>query len=189
MSVPNISNIFLISAFVLNLNFFGGPALAQGQEKWQVIPQQSKVQFIFHSTLHHTRGDALVSIEQWEELKGSMNARFVFPVRELKTYNKMRDRKMYAMFEIEKYPDIIYQMKGLSLNKETGTADLDGELTIHGVTNHFPVSAAFEQTDAGLRFKGSAVVMLSDFELEAPGFLFLTVKDNVDVVFDINIKY
>ncbi len=117
-----------------------------------------------------------------------MSARFVFPVKELTTYNRMRDRKMYAMFEIEKYPDIIYHMKDLSLNNETGIANLDGELTIHGVTRHFSVSAAFEQTDDGLRFEGSSVVMLSDFELKAPGFLFLNVKDNVDVIFNIHVK-
>ncbi|RMH54052.1 MAG: YceI family protein [Bacteroidetes bacterium] len=59
--------------------------------------------------------------------------------------------------------------------------DLDGELTFHGVTRTESVAATLTPTEAGYNGVIRFEIVLSDYDIEPPTWLFLTVRDLVQI--------
>ncbi len=59
--------------------------------------------------------------------------------------------------------------------------DLDGELTFHGVTRTESVAATLTPTEAGYSGVIRFDILLSDYDIEPPTWLFLTVRDLVQI--------
>ncbi|MBF0594761.1 MAG: YceI family protein [Candidatus Omnitrophica bacterium] len=182
IQVPNMRFTLLLSFLVVSL-----PLIAYGQDQWKVIPDVSHVNFIIHSSLADTKGEAIIQTGEWSEFQNAAS-RFVFPIKQLKTRNMLMNRHMYEMFESDKYPQIIYNVNNLSTGTKLNTAQVNGSLTIHGVTIDFPITAKTYEKNGIKEFKGQADISLKSFGLKAPRFLMMKVADTVNVTFDIRMN-
>jgi polyisoprenoid-binding protein YceI len=100
-------------------------------------------------------------------------------------------RRMFEeVLETAAYPEIFYQCDRASAS---GSPDgrywvaLNGELTLHGVTRPFPVSARVTVTGEMLRAAGEFSLLLSDFDIERPTVAAgaVRIKDEIKASFDI----
>lgn len=99
----------------------------------------------------------------------------------------LRNRYMWEdHLEVAQFPEIRFiltDLADLRLDANMGVLTLEGELTLHGVTQGLSIPATVALVDQGLVVEGKTTLRMSDYSIERPSFLFITVKDEVDVRF------
>lgn len=110
-----------------------------------------------------------------------------------KISDKDRDEIQRQMFqnvlETDRFPVIVYECSQLTVNG-TGVrlwATLNGQLTMHGVTQSLPVTARAVLNDDSLRASGEFTVRQSDFDISPVSAAAGTIKlkDELKLTFDI----
>ena len=104
--------------------------------------------------------------------------------------NGFRDDAVYGMLDADNYPTITFQSTGLDQvtigQGNSGSANLVGNLTIHGKTKPLtvPVKASL---DAGnhLTADGEVTFNYADFGVRVPSMMGMTASDQVTVRFHI----
>lgn len=82
--------------------------------------------------------------------------------------------------ESDKFPKTSFKGKVVAYDGKTGTYDVEGELTIHGVTNK--VKAKMTVTaGAKTSISGTFVVKLSDYKLEVPAMAKKTLAETAKI--------
>ena len=115
--------------------------------------------------------------------------------------NRIRDANARrGVFETGEYPLVTLTAQGVEAQGveagaaslavgETEQVSLVGTLMMHGVTREvrIPAEVSLENTNSGevLRASGSFEVLLSDYDMDRPSFLGITVNDEVTVRFDV----
>lgn len=97
-----------------------------------------------------------------------------------------------TVFETAKYPEasfVLTSAAGPAL-PEAGSVrlSLSGELTLHGVTRPLEVEVQLERSGEALRATGSFELLLSNYGMRRPSFLFWTVDDRVEVRFALALR-
>ncbi len=88
--------------------------------------------------------------------------------------------------EVTKFPEIRFVLTGLAgVRRKAGNIGftLEGELFLHGVARDVRIPANLTTGDGRTEVEGRTLLMMSDFGIERPAFLFITVKDEVEVRF------
>lgn len=114
------------------------------------------------------------------------------PVEKIDCGNGTMDKKMRGALKDEAYPEIRYQMTGASVEPATtdGTYHLNAKGTLTMAGEERPIDIAVEGTqlsDGNIRFVGSTVVRMSDFDVKRPSAALGTIKtgDEVTVRFEV----
>ena len=96
-----------------------------------------------------------------------------------------------TVFETNEYPEITFAAERVAADGNS-LADgarkevmVRGDLTMHGVTNEIRVPVTVSRDGVTLRATGEFTVLLSDYQMNRPGFLGNTVNDEVALAFDI----
>lgn len=87
---------------------------------------------------------------------------------------------------VEQFPEIQFILTRVSdIQGEASTVGLtlQGDLTLHGITRRMSIPATLSGVDGKLQVEGGTVLKMSDFNIARPAFLFITVKDEVQVWF------
>jgi polyisoprenoid-binding protein YceI len=116
----------------------------------------------------------------------AFNGSVHFDLRTLSTGIEMRDHHMKEKYlEVDKFPDAELKFKDAVLSetnpdKIKGSA-FSGTLKLHGVEK--PVQGTFssESTVQGLKINSSMTVKLSDFGIQIPSYLGITVAEDVKI--------
>lgn len=110
---------------------------------------------------------------------------FYVDVNTLKTGIGKRDNDMLSTLEADKHPFAEFFGKltsEVNLNSnEPQEATVEGEFTVHGVTNDITIDGTLQKTDEGLEVNASWTMSLEDYEIEPPGILFYRVNDKIDI--------
>lgn len=88
--------------------------------------------------------------------------------------------------QVAQFPEIQFILTRLAdVQREANMVGLtlEGDLTLHGVTRPMNIPATLSKADGKLQVEGSTVLKMSDFNIARPAFLFITVKDEVQVWF------
>ena len=110
-----------------------------------------------------------------------------------KDKREMGRKMLEEVLEISKYPDILYEASSARIEKITEgrlRVDLDGRLSLHGVTRSQRVSVQAFVIGDTLRAQGEATVRQTDFGItlvSAAGGT-LKIKDEVKCTFDILVR-
>lgn len=129
--------------------------------------------------------------------KGSGQVRLSVPVASLRTGIEMRDEHLRSAhwLDAEKHPDIVFESTKASRNGD-GSWSVEGTFTMHGQskpvtvrveTKEIPaemVKKAFWGETAGLKFRTTFSVKLSDYGVKVPDMAAAKVKDEWQVTFD-----
>jgi len=108
------------------------------------------------------------------------------PAESLKSGKGAMDKNAYTSLKTDKNKLITFQLTSATINGKT--IDTKGNLTIAGTTKPIEINTTFEtQGDGSLKFKGSKKIIMSEFNVEPPSFMFGSVKtgDEITLSFEI----
>jgi polyisoprenoid-binding protein YceI len=157
---------------------------------------QSSISFVASSTLHPVKGRAkqfsgnIVLPSLSDPSSGSVT--LVIEASSLDTDHEGRDKIMREnCLETGRFPTV--QFKSLEVQGEpkfysfgqTGKADIQGVLDLHGVQKKVMIPVEYRLTDQAVLVNGKTIVKMSEFKIPEPKFLFLRVKDDIEIAFSI----
>lgn len=93
------------------------------------------------------------------------------------------------VLETAKYPEVLYEAPIVSIAKlgeSLYTANLDGNLTLHGITRRRPITARIALYGAMLRASGDFTLDQSDYQIKPFSFAggALKLKDQIKLTFE-----
>ena len=192
-----MKRIFLpISIVCLALVSLTATVYAQ-TKTFSINPEESKLEYSFKSTLHPVHGVAhqfsgnfLVDDTAGLDVK---SGRVVVDSKQLDSRNKKRDRNMYDMLDVLKFPKINYAINQFVEIRQTVVGSyrgvLKGALIIKDVTKDVDVNVNFQETDNGYFLEGECEISLKMFDLNPPSVLgLIKVSDPVTIHFQIQLN-
>ncbi|MEL7834642.1 YceI family protein [Fodinibius sp. Rm-B-1B1-1] len=110
---------------------------------------------------------------------------FYVDVNTLKTGINKRDNDMLRTLEAEKHPFAEFYGKINSEidleNTDPQDVTVEGEFTVHGVSNKTSITGTLKKTPNGLKINASWTLNMEDYNIEPPGILFYRVSEMIDV--------
>lgn len=83
--------------------------------------------------------------------------------------------------ESDKLPKTSFKGKVVGYDGKTGTYDVEGDLTIHGVTNKVKTKVTIASAGGKLTISGNFVVKLNDYKLEVPAMAKKTLAETAKI--------
>ena len=100
----------------------------------------------------------------------------------LKTGIDLRDRHMKEKYlETSKYPTAVLQVEKAKLKVPTPGTDIEGKLSLHGVTRTVRVHYSANGSNNKAAVTGTVHVNMKEFGINVPSYLGVTVKPDLDV--------
>lgn len=137
----------------------------------------------FTGTTSDVRGQ-MAGAATLAEVRGWMEA----PVKTLLTGNDRRDRDLVKTMEAEVYPNIRFELAGVTVEWERGDSSgvvLNGNFVIHGVTRAEKVRGTVVRVSDGIHLTASLPMNLHDYRIDKLT-RFLVFKMNPDIVVHID---
>lgn len=116
----------------------------------------------------------------------SIKGNISISVLSLKSDNKKRDEDMYQTLNEKSNPYITFGIKNIVQTNKS--YQINGVLVLNGVTKNVSSSAQITNTDDALNFFGSFSIYLTDYNIKPPKLLFLTVRNKVDITYDLTYR-
>jgi polyisoprenoid-binding protein YceI len=126
---------------------------------------------------------ATVSIDDTIE---SLKGKFTIKVLDLKSSKSDRDEHMYEALEAKNYPNIVVDIQ--SVIKIEDRYKLDGTVTLHGITKPLSSIATISKNGNKISLKGGFSVNMKDHGIKPIKLLFLTVRERVDIDYELKLK-
>jgi len=171
-------------------------ATKEGNHSFFFDQKRSSISFEASSTLHPVKGKMMlfsgkVALPSMKD-RSSGSVILDIGASSLDTNHEGRDKKVKgSCLEISRFPSI--QFKSIEIrNREKeyspgqgGRAEVIGLLDLHGVQKKILFPVDYTYTTDLLQVKGKVAIKISDFQIPEPKFLFLRVKDEIKIEFDI----
>jgi polyisoprenoid-binding protein YceI len=126
-------------------------------------------------------GTSLTIDDSIESIKGVV----FISAKDLISDNSKRDEHMYEVIEAESFTTISFTINNII--KENDTYMLQGVLALHGIKKQMNIKANISKENDTVQLNSLFSIKMSDFGIEPPVMIFLTVRDQVDI--DINLKF
>jgi len=117
-----------------------------------------------------------------------VKSRIVVPAAGLRTENRRRDRRMRAILETAKFPEIVFELRQFTgdlsrfLPGETFPVQIAGDLTVHGRTAPVQLPVDVYVFDDRVEIAGTFPLYWKRYGLADPSFV-ARVKEPMQVVF------
>ncbi len=95
-----------------------------------------------------------------------------------------RDKHMYEVLNITINPTINFEIK--TVKKVDDLYEINGFLTLNGIEKEITSRASIIEEKDFLNLKGDFSIKLSEFNMEPPSLLFLTVRDQIDIKYNLS---
>lgn len=93
---------------------------------------------------------------------------------------------MYELLNEPKFKTISFDIKNIVKNDTN--YDINGVVTLNGVSKDITVKSNITEQNNQISFDGGFSFNLTDFNLEPPTMFFLTVRDQIDISYKIDLK-
>ncbi len=114
----------------------------------------------------------------------SIRGQISFLALSLVSDNLDRDEHMYEAIRAKTEKFITVEIKDVV--KEGKNYDVMATLTLNGVSKDIKAASLITQENGTLNISGGFKINMSDYGIEPPSMFFLTVRDQVDVTYDLN---
>lgn len=118
-----------------------------------------------------------------EDTIESIKGKIYFEVLTLVSDKKGRDENMHELLKIEKYRTISFDIKNIV--KNGNVHDINGVVTLNGVSKNITAKTTIIKDNNQVTLKGGFSFNLTDFSLEPPVMMFLTVRNQIDISYNI----
>ena len=116
----------------------------------------------------------------------SIRGKIYFDTISLISQKRDRDSNMYELLNSEKFKTISFDIT--SIVKNETTYDISGELTLNGITKNITFKSEIINNKDTILLNGGFSFNLTDFNLEPPTMFFLTVRNQIDISYNIELK-
>lgn len=167
-------------------------SLSAQAERFAISHSTGKIRFHMEASLHEIDG-AAESFSGGIELgpESSHQGEITIPAVGLTTHLKIRDERMREhVLHVEKYPTITYRIRSISgdvagLDSGTGSGEvqLNGDLTVAGVTETLNIPAAYTWSQSSVKLVGKVTTKWTNFRLPDPSILISTLHPPLDILF------
>ncbi|PLY07201.1 MAG: YceI family protein [Arcobacter sp.] len=118
--------------------------------------------------------------ENIESIKGNVTINSLSLVSD----NLDRDKHMYEVLNIKVNPTISFEFK--SIEKNDLDYKINGYLTLNGVKKEISSITTIVDDQKLLNLSGNFSIKLTEFNMEPPSLLFLTVRDQIDIKYNLS---
>ena len=132
-------------------------------------------------TTKDVKGDLTI-----EDTIESIKGKIYFETLSLVSDKKGRDENMYELLKVEKFKTISFDIK--SITKNQNGYDINGIVTLNGVSKNITAKTTIIKDNNQITLKGGFSFNLTDFSLEPPVMMFLTVRNQIDISYNIQLK-
>jgi len=116
----------------------------------------------------------------------SIKGKIYFDTLSLISDKKSRDESMYKLLNIEKFKTISFDIR--SITKTPEAYEIKGVLTLNGVSKNIKAKISITQQNNQVLLSGGFSFNLTDFNLEPPTMMFLTVRNQIDISYNIALE-
>ena len=116
----------------------------------------------------------------------SIKGKIYFETLTLISDKKSRDEHMYELLQVEKFKTISFDIR--SNTKNETDYEIKGALTLNGVTKNIKAKIIINQQNNQISLNGGFSFNLTDFNLEPPKMMFLTVRNQIDITYNISLN-
>lgn len=116
----------------------------------------------------------------------SIKGKIYFDTISLISDKKTRDEHMYELLQAEKFKTITFDIK--SIVKIDVDYEIKGVLTLNGVQKNIKAKISINKQNNQLLLTGAFSFNLTDFSLEPPTMMFLTVRNRIDISYNITLE-
>ena len=116
----------------------------------------------------------------------SIKGKIYFETLTLISDKKSRDEHMYELLQVEKFKTISFDIR--SITKNETDYEIKGALTLNGITKNIKAKIIINQQNNEILLNGGFSFNLTDFNLEPPTMLFLTVRNQIDISYNISLN-
>ena len=124
----------------------------------------------------------LIMTDSIESIKGKI----YFDTISLISDKKTRDEHMYELLKAEKFKTISFDIK--SITKTDVDYEIKGVLTLNGVSKNIKAKISINQQNNQMLLTGGFSFNLTDFSLEPPTMMFVTVRNQIDISYNITLE-
>lgn len=117
-----------------------------------------------------------------ESIKGEI----FFETLSLVSSKKDRDENMYELLDSDVHKIISFTIKNIVKNDTN--YDINGVISLNGVKKEITVKSDINEQNNQIVMVGNFSFNLTDFNLEPPTLLFLTVRNQIDINYNIELK-
>lgn len=168
-----VALLLAASAYAGNLSFESGSIKAHTE-----VFGDSTIDPVFKkATSHLSMGDSASS------LRGTIEV----SIADFISDNAKRDEHMAEAMESDKFPKAIFDIKEV-VSKGGESVTLKGTLNLHGVSKPMSFDGSVSEEGNKVRIKAKSTMKMSDFGINPPKMVFLTVRDQVDLNVDMTLK-
>jgi len=146
---------------------------------FEIINQKSKIIFWTNATFHKVIGRAEEIYSTIKYDSNSIGGYIKVLSKSLKTDNAVRDAQIYRTINAAKYEFIEFIPESIRNDLIFGKFKLSG----HEKNISVPISLKFDENNAYV--SGSFFILLSEFKLKRPSFVFLQVSDTIYIEFNL----
>lgn len=174
-----MKNLTLIKLMTVAFTFFGVLTFAQN-----ISGKSTKIVVSGTSPMHDWTMSGSNATFTGTVSNGTItNVKFVMPAKNLKsTKGRIMDNKAYDALKAAKNPSIVFTSSSLKVGK----SNLEGKLTIAGVTKNVSFPVTVTKNGSSYTIAGAENMTLSQFGMERPGFMGVrtgdAIKVNVNIV-------
>lgn len=115
-----------------------------------------------------------------ESIKGLVSIKSI----SLKSDNEKRDGNMYETINANNHPLISFKFENIEKNEDSYL--ITGILNLNGKNKEIKSIAKIEDLSNALKINGNFSFNLTDFGIEPPTLLFLTVRNQIDIAYNLN---
>ena len=113
----------------------------------------------------------------------SIKGKIYFDTISLISDKKTRDEHMYELLQAEKFKTITFDIR--SITKVDMDYEIKGVLTLNGVQRNIKAKISINKQNNQLLLTGGFSFNLTDFSLEPPTMMFLTVRNQTNISYNI----
>ena len=116
----------------------------------------------------------------------SIKGKIYFDTISLISDKKTRDEHMYELLQAEKFKTITFDIR--SITKVDVDYEIKGVLTLNGVQRNIKAKIFINKQNNQILLTGGFSFNLTDFSLEPPTMMFLTVRNQTDISYNITLE-
>ena len=163
------------------------PAAAEAKT-YQAIKGESSLTYVLRHPMHLVKGvnrDFECEVDLSDDTVSSV-IRVSAGVRDFDSGNSSRDSHALEAVEGRKYPKVIFASR--SVKRDSAGYLVAGDLTFHGVTRPVEMRVVPGEAKDRITIKGEFSINMSEYGVKPPSLLFIKIKDELTLRFDLSAK-
>lgn len=186
----------ILSVFLISVLSF--PVLSVGQTTQFTLSQKETFKITGGSNVRAWQADIrsasgqlnlhTIDSQNWNQIE---TLTLIIPVEQILSESNVLNGTMHKSLRSEQFPEITFSLVELLSAEPEGDALLiraSGVVNAAGVDHPVTMSVMAQQTESGVRFRGSQSLLMSYFDIEPPTAMMgmFRADDEIDILFDLS---